>query len=64
MASSMNIMGTYSGITMDTVEQLISAEVYKRANILKSRTVSLERCANTFDESYRQNECYNETSGV
>lgn len=29
MASSMNIMGTYSGITMDTIEQLISAESSK-----------------------------------
>lgn len=38
MASSMNIMGTYSGITMDTVEQLISAESGKLTKFTREQT--------------------------
>lgn len=38
MASSMNIMGTYSGITMETVEQLISAESGKLTKFTREQT--------------------------
>ncbi|QIK51622.1 flagellar filament capping protein FliD [Jeotgalibaca porci] len=38
MASSMNIMGTYSGITMETVEQLISAESGKLTKFTGEQT--------------------------
>lgn len=38
MASSMNIMGTYSGITMDTVEQLIKAESGKVVKYTSDQT--------------------------
>ena len=38
MSSSLNVMGTYSGITMDTVEQLISAESGKLTKFTNEQT--------------------------